>query len=269
MYMVIKMNNLLKEQWFVRLTGSIITIIVSIIIYNIISRLILKGSENSKSKLSSNKRVKTYAKLIRNIIRYTITLIAILIILQINGVNITSMVAGVGVLSLIIGFAIQDALKDIIKGFDIISDSYYQVGDIIKFENITGKVLSIGLKTTKLEDVYTLNIVSIANRKVEQVEIVSSLINIDIPLPYELSINEAESAINIIVNEIKKHDGIDSCEYKGVNDLSDSSIKYQIKVNCNPVNKLQLRRDVLGIIMKSLQKQGINVPYNQIDIHNK
>lgn len=262
-------NELFLNIWFVRIFKSIITIIISLIIYKIITYIIIRSIESKRLKNTSNKRAQTYIKLIKSIIRYTILIICILILLQINGINITSMIAGVGVISIILGFAIQDALKDIIKGFDIISDSYYQVGDVIKFEDITGKVLSIGLKTTKLQDVNTFNIVSISNRKIEEVEVVSNLINIDIPISYDLKVNEAEKAIEKIVVEIKKHSGVDNCEYRGVDDLADSCIKYQIKVYCNPVNKVQIRRDSLGIIMNMLEKQNIKVPYNQIDVHQK
>ena len=172
-------------------------------------------------------------------------------------------------IGIILGFAVQDALKDIIKGIDIIADNYYQVGDVIKYEDITGKVISIGLKTTKLEDVNTFNIVSISNRNIEKVEVVSNLINIDVPISYEVSLDKAEKVINDIVESIKKHEGVNKCEYRGVNDLADSSIKYQIKVYCNPVNKVQIRRDSLRYILVGLDKHHLSVPYNQIDVHQK
>ncbi len=261
------MMNLFKEEWFIRLFGSVLTILISLIIYKTISFIIFKGTAGKR--VSKSKKINTYTRLVRNILRYVIILIDVLIILQIHGINVTSMVAGVGVISIILGFAIQDALKDIIKGFDIISDSYYQVGDVIKYEDIIGKVLSIGLKTTKLEDVNTFNIVSISNRKIEQVEVVSNLINIDVPLSYDLEVKSAINVIDKIVNEIKKHNDVDNCEYRGINDLADSSIKYQIKVYCNPVKKVQVRRDALGIIMTILEKEGIKVPYNQIDVHQR
>ena len=179
------------------------------------------------------------------------------------------MVAGLGIVGIILGFAIQDALKDIIKGFDIISDSYYKVGDVIKFKDVTGKVLSIGIKTTKLEDVNTFNIVSISNRNIEQVEVVSNLINIDVPLPYELNIEGAEKVLNQMVQSIKKLNKVNNAEYRGVNNLADSSIKYQIKVYTDPTNKVQIRRDSLREILLVLEDNNIAVPYNQLDIHKK
>lgn len=258
-------SSILENEFLMRFIKSLISIIVSVIIYNIFVKIISKGSSNK----ASNKKKNTYLKMFKSIVRYVLIVINILIILNIYGINITSMLAGVGIISIIIGFAIQDALKDIIKGIDIIADNYYNVGDVIKYGDITGKVLSIGLKTTKLEDVYTFNIVSISNRNIEEVEVVSNLINIDIPISYDVKLDDAEDAVKDIVETIKNHKNVINCEYRGVNDLADSSIKYQIKVYCNPLDKVQIRRDALRYVLVGLDKHNLSVPYNQIDVHQK
>lgn len=263
------MMSIFNNIWVVRTIWSIVTIIICIIVYNIIVGMFGSRVSSGKIKFLSSKKGKTYFRMLRSIIRYIFIIITFLIILRIFGINITSMLAGVGIIGIIIGFAIQDALKDIIKGFDIISDNYYQVGDVIKFGDITGKVLTIGLKTTRVEDVYSFNIVSISNRNIEQVEVVSNLINIDIPMPYELCVEDSEKAILEIVSSIKECKDVDNCEYRGINDLADSSIKYQIKVYCNPLMKVQIRRDALRCIVVGLEKCGISIPYNQIDVHQK
>ena len=261
------LNDLFSKDWFSKLIESILVIAIAFIIYQVVDIVIQKSFGNRKE--IANKKIKTYIRLIRSIIKYVMIILTILIILQINGINVSSMVAGLGIVGIILGFAIQDALKDIIKGFDIISDSYYKVGDVIKFKDVTGKVLSIGIKTTKLEDVNTFNIVSISNRNIEQVEVVSNLINIDVPLPYELNIEGAEKVLNQMVQSIKKLNKVNNAEYRGVNNLADSSIKYQIKVYTDPTNKVQIRRDSLREILLVLEDNNIAVPYNQLDIHNK
>ena len=43
-------------------------------------------------------------------------------------------------------------------GFNIIVDEYYSIGDVIKIDNIEGKVLEVGLKSTKMKDINTNNI---------------------------------------------------------------------------------------------------------------
>lgn len=253
----------------VRCISSIVVILISFCLYHFMNHIVEKQIENGHLKIFTNKKTKTYLRLIRSIIRYSFILITVFVLLEVNGINISSLLAGVGILSIIIGFAIQDALKDIIKGFDILSDSYYQVGDVIQFKDNVGKVLSIGLKTTKLEDVNTMNIVSISNRNIEHVEVVSHMINIDVPFPYEVKLKDAEEILGMIVEEIGKKSNIEKCEYRGVNRFDDSSIAYQIKVYCNPVEKVQVRRDSLRVVLDIFEKNNISIPYQQIDIHRK
>lgn len=262
-------SKYLNNALLIMIVKSLVSVLISIIIYNVFVTIIGSGINKVDFGKLSIKKKTTYLKMLKSIVRYVLIVINILIILNIFGINITSMLAGVGIIGIILGFAIQDALKDIIKGIDIIADNYYQVGDVIKYDDITGKVISIGLKTTKLEDVNTFNIVSISNRNIEEVEVVSNLINIDIPISYDVKLKDAEEAVKDIVEAIKKHKNVINCEYRGVNDLADSSIKYQIKVYCNPLDKVQIRRDALRYVLVGLDKHNLSVPYNQIDVHQK
>ena len=93
--------------------GPIIIILVSILLYNIISTLLSKTTIKGKTELEKKKR-KTILLLLNNIMKYFIAIIAILMILNIYGINTTSILAGLGIVGVVIGLALQDALKDII-----------------------------------------------------------------------------------------------------------------------------------------------------------
>ena len=258
--------DFMSRMLHTKIVNSIIIVMLCFLIYRVISYLL--SDKNKNLKLFTSNRSKTYLKMIKSMLRYIFIIITILILLQINGINVSSMLAGVGIASVIIGFAIQDLLKDIIKGLDIISDQYFQVGDVIKYHNMEGKVLAIGLKCTKLRDLRTTNIVSISNRNIEEVEVVADFIDVFVPLSYELKISKAENIINEILLELKKLKLVNNAEYKGVSKLDESSINYHIKVYCDSINKLQANRDTLRTILLSLEKNNINIPYKQIDIHN-
>ena len=130
-----------------------------------------KSSGKKPVKRISVKRKRTYMRMLKSIICTVLAVILVLIILQFFGINVSSMLAGVGIASIIIGFALQDALKDIIRGLEIVSSNYYDIGDVIKFGDNLGQVQSINLRTTKIQDVNTMNIVSIATRNFDKVEV--------------------------------------------------------------------------------------------------
>lgn len=262
---IIFLQNLPKTK----IVSSTIVIIISFAIYKLIAHFFIKSEKNAKLNRKLNNKSRTYLKLTTNIIRYVFVIFTILILLQINGIDVSSMLAGVGIVSVIFGLAVQDALKDIIRGFSILSENYFSVGDVVTYNDITGKVLELGLKTTKIKDIATDNIISIANRNIEQIQIVSNSLYVNFPMPYEVSIDKAEKVINEIISFVKTTEFAEDCEYKGVSELADSSIKYLLKVICIPEKRLQARRDTLRSILKVLAKNKIDVPYNQIDVHQK
>ena len=266
------MNNniyIFNNIWLDKLIWSVLTIVISVTIYKIITGVIIKQIENKKIKIFNNKKSKTYIKLIRSISRYIFIIITLLLILQILGINISSIVAGVGVLGVVFGLAIQDWLKDIIRGSSILSDNYFAVGDVVKYKNIEGIVLILGLKTTKIQDLKTSNVISIANRNIDEIEVVSNYIYVKVPMPYEVPLKKAEKAIDDILDLLKSNENIIECKYKGVTELAASSIDYLLEVSCNPLNKNQVKRDTLRTILVGLEKNNIEVPFNQLDIHQK
>ena len=261
-------KDIIENVWVQRIFWSLVTIVISTIIYAIISRALDKH-EKRKTKLLANKKGRTMNRMIKSIIRYILIILDFLIILQIFGIDVSSMLAAAGVAGIIIAFAIKDALQDIIRGFDIISDNYYNVGDVIKIDTIEGKVLTLGLKTTKLEDINTKNVVSIANRNIVQVEVMSEMIDIDVPLPYEVTIPTAEKVMDGIVAELKKQDDVKSAEYRKISNFSASSMDYRVKVYGPPASRPQIRRDSLDTIAKVLARHKISIPYPQLDLHTK
>ena len=262
------------KEWFnsigqTNLIKSAIIVAFSIILYTFIAFLLDRYQKRTKFKLFTSKKSTTYIKLLKSIIRYIFIIVTVLIVLQINGVDVSSALAGVGILGVILGFALQDWLKDIFRGSSILSDSYFQVGDVVKYKDIEGKVIVIGLKTTKIQDLKTSNVISIANRNIEEVQVVSKLNYINIPMPYGVSLEKAEKAIDDIIENIKTNNNVENCRYMSVNELASSSINYLIEVTCEPIYKLQVRRDALRSILEELANNKIEVPFTQIDIHQK
>ena len=226
-------------------------------------------SSKKPNRRISDKRKRTYVRMLKSIIGTILVAILVLIILQILGINVSSMLASVGVISIIIGFALQDALKDIIRGFEIISSNYYDIGDLIKFNDNLGEVQSITLRTTKIQDINTMNIVSIANRNIDKVEVDTGYIYIKVPLPHELKIEKADNIMTEITKRLGKTKLVTSAGYQGLSSIDDSSFDYQVVLTCEPMDRLQARRNALHVIVETLEEAKVDVPYTQLTLHNK
>ena len=261
-------RDILENTWVQRGIWSFVVVLFSGLIYHLVSKF-LSNKEKKNTKILSQKKNKTFIRMLKSIVGYVLGIVTILMVLQIYGINVTSMLAGVGIASIIIGFALQDALKDIFRGFDIITDGYYEIGDIIKYGDNTGQVTSISLRTTKIQDINTGNAVSIANRNIDQVEVVSGDIYLTIPLPYNLSVKKAEAALKPAVDKIKKQDKVKDATLYGLTSIGDSAMNYLIYVSTDPTQKLSVRREALHTIVTTLEDNKITIPYPQLDIHTK
>lgn len=257
------MENFIKIITDSKLLSSAAIIVLTYMIYRILKYFIDKSSNTKKI---SGKRM-TYIKLFMNLLKYVLILISVFIILQLNGVNISSLLTGLGIAGIIVAFAVQDFLKDIISGFNLIADDVFKVGDVVKYNNIEGKVISVGLKNTKIQDIYNNNIFIIANRNILEVVNVSEATDISIPIPYDTEIEEAEYVLNGIIEQIKTFENVKDCVSFGLVNFKESYMEFMIRFYSNPTKKLPIRRKALRLIKITLDKNNIKVPFNQLDVH--
>lgn len=253
--------------------GVVITIIVAFFLYKIIAKVLEKSINHGKDAYEKKKR-RTITKLFQNVAKYLILIIAVLTILSIYGINITSMVAGLGITATIIGLALQDTFKDIINGINIIVENYFIVGDYVEYNGFTGEVIEFGLKSTKIKN-FSGEVIIIANRNIMEIKNLSQesqTIAIDIPLPYEESVEKMEQIIEEdILPKIDKIENVEpnTIKYLGISELADNCIKYMIRYKCNRETQWQARRDALKIIITELKKHKVSVPYPQLEVHNE
>jgi small-conductance mechanosensitive channel len=107
---------------------------------------------------------------IRVLVSVAVFAIAIIVILDNLGVNVTALVAGLGIGGIAIGLAAQGIFSDLFAALAILFDKPFRRGDTIRFDTTTGTVEKIGLKTTRLTSL-TGEQVIMANTKLLEREI--------------------------------------------------------------------------------------------------
>ena len=88
--------------------------------------------------------------LIRVLVSFTLFALALVLILDNLGVNVTALVAGLGIGGIAIGLAAQGIFSDLFAALSIVFDKPFKRGDTIRYDSTTGTVERIGLKTTRL-----------------------------------------------------------------------------------------------------------------------
>lgn len=252
--------------------GPILTILIAYLIYNIVKSVLYKIEDPKKYSGYDLKRRKTVVDLITNFIKIFTIVIVLLVILNLFGINTTSIIASLGVASAVIGLAFQDTLKDVIGGINIIMDNYFIVGDIVKYNDFMGEVISFGFKVTKIKNLNN-EVLTVANRNITQIINLSkekAAVLIKVPIAYEEDIDKVEKVIDKILANISKVEYVDSkaVQYLGVDELCDSSVNLLIKFICERDKQWITKREALKIIKKELDNNGVKIPYQQIEVHN-
>ena len=102
--------------------------------------------------------------IIRLLITIAIFVIAIVVVLDNLGVNVTGLVAGLGIGGIAIGLAAQGIFADLFAAIAILFDKPFRRGDSIRWDTTSGKVEEIGLKSTRVRSITGEEVV-ISNKK--------------------------------------------------------------------------------------------------------
>ncbi len=250
--------------------GLAIIIFTGLAVYKLGNKLIEKIINHGKSAYERKKR-KTIVKLLSNIAKVIVYAFVIFFILDLYGVDTRAIITSLGVASALIGLALQDTLKDIISGIDIILNNYFVVGDIVTYHDFTGEVTEMTLKATKIKKV-TGEVLVVANRNINEIINISQKkadLLIDIPTAYEEKATKVEKAIEEIIVKAKEINGVyPESKYVGISNLGDSAVYYTISIICAQENQWQIKRDILKIIKETYDQKGIKIPYQQVEVYN-
>jgi len=208
------MVDLLADWNLILLIMQVVVIVIaSLILVKIFNRFVRVAEKKIKVKKGRLVNIKRFFQLIV----YSVTVISILWILKID---VTGLVAGLGIGALIIGFALKDIIENWVSGLLIISGKTYTIGDVIRVENLTGVVTDISLRTTKLKT-YERNEIIIPNSTLLKEKITNltsgkreTVASVTFYIDYVFDIEKAKKAIesvlrghpNVIVDEKKRRE---------------------------------------------------------------
>ena len=266
------MKDILDKILIKEIVAPILIIFFSIIIYKIIKNIVTKTFSLKLNKTNAKKQ-ETLIGIINNIIKYFIMIIALIMILNVFGIDTKTLITSLGVVGLVAGLAVQDLLKDIISGVSIIFENQFYVGDTIEVNGFKGEVIHLGIKTTKLKS-YTGEIKIISNRNITEVinySLSNSLAVVNFQVSYEDNTEKVENVLkNLCIKLTKQLDNINGeVQLLGVTKLNDSGVDYRITVETLPLKHFEIEREILKQVKLELEKNNITIPYPQVVIHNE
>jgi len=129
---------------------SVIIVLIGIFVSKGFNR-ILKKAASDKAKTGASPDPSGASSILRHIVKYGIFIICIIMILNIFGINTTSLLAVLGAAGLAVGLALKNTLGNIASGIILVFLGNYRSGEFIEFGSVSGTVKDISLFTTILE----------------------------------------------------------------------------------------------------------------------
>ena len=220
---------------------------------------------------NKTRKAKTISSLVRSLIKYIAIIVAICAVLILWGVDVIGIIAGVGVLTLIIGLGCQSLIQDVVSGIFIVFDDYFAVGDTVIIDGFRGTIVEVGLKTTKLQD-FGGNIKSITNSSINTVVNMSrlrSVVSVTLSVSYNEDVERVEALIINEIEELKTKipNIIEGPWYKGIDNITASSIDFLVLCFVEEDNRFQVTRDLKREFYLLFKKNNVQIPYTQVTIN--
>lgn len=244
-----------------------VTLLAFYIIYKILKNLL--GRVLTRFELG-----KTVSSFLEMGLKYTLMVFAVVTALGQIGYDITSLIAGLGIAGIAIGFAAKDTLSNIVAGIFIFWDRPFYIGDLVEIEDEYGSVQEITLRTTRIVTPDG-RMVSIPNQNIAANKIISYTmfphlrLDIDVTIGVEEPIEKSRRVMLDIVKGDKRFMD-DPAPVVLVMELGDFYTKIQLRVWLDDtLTHIPVRAELREKIKNAFDAAKIEMPFETIEVLNK
>lgn len=271
-------ESLKLEELGVSLLSKGISLLLLFIFFAIGKRIIdflFKHTIERSIKLSRQApaRQKTITKLLQNILNYALYFLLIYWTLSILGLPISSLLAGAGLAGLAIGLGAQGFLSDVVNGFFILLENQYDVGDSVEIGAVTGKISSVGIRTTQvrgfdgtLHFIPNRNILVVSNKSRGDMRA-----QIDLPIYSWTNLEQMTTVIKEVSAEKATDypDLVGSPDILGLKTTPNGQLIFRIDIFCQNGSQNKVYSDFYQFYQEALLAAGIELANTMTMATNK
>ena len=246
---------------------QIIAIVLMMILITSVFRFIVQHIHPKTNK------GKSALSLLNSAISYITAFVCFFWCLSALGINLTAILASVGIVALIIGFGAQSLVEDLVTGIFLVFEDQFNVGDIIEVGGFRGVVDSIGIRTTAIRDMGG-NIKIINNSDLRNILNRSTALSFAttvVSVSYSTDLEVVEPKIKEYIPTLKSKYPelfIEEPSYLGVQELGDSGVLLKFGARVNEKDIYKAPRILNREIKVFFDKSGIEIPFPQVVVHN-
>ncbi len=245
---------------------QVIAIILMMILATALLRFIVQHIR------AKNPKTKSLLTLINSALSYLAAIIGFFWCLSALGVNLSAILASVGVLALVIGFGAQSLVEDLVTGIFLVFEDEFNVGDIIEAGGFRGTVESIGIRVTCLRDlggnvkiINNSDLRNVVNRSDQ-----ASWASVTVSVAYGTKLSELEPKLAELMPKIRaRHPDVflEDPQYSGVQELGESGVVLRFGGRVDEKNIYSAPRILNGELLAFFESAGVKIPFPQVVVH--
>lgn len=246
---------------------DIIFFVIVVIISMIIARILRSNIRRTfREKISTD-----ILNVLEKIVYYAIIGVGAVSALPQLGVDLTGLLVAGGVLGVVVGFASQSVVSNLVSGLFLIFERPVKIGEQIEVEDISGIVTDIRVLSTTVRT-YDGTYVRIPNEKVFSSNITNYVANPVRRFDYTIGIayeDNTEKALHTILHTVENHPFVLKNPPPNIflDNLGDNSVNIMVRVWVPSVVWYDVRRELLQKIKADLKEANISIPFPQRVIH--
>ncbi len=263
------------------ITTKVVIILTIAIVFNIIQKKIIpraiiaatpKVLEESQDQLAL--RTKTMAYVVIKVVSAIIWIIVLVMVLGAVELDISPLLATLGVASLGLGFAVQNLIRDYLQGFFIVMEDWYRIGDWVTIAGMEGEVEEVGPRRTVLREINgTMHVIPNS-----QIQFASNQtrdwarINLYITVAYKEDISHVYQVIDGVCQELKDDPdfgtNLTTTPFAmRVSDLGDHGVDICIRGYTKPGEQWGLTGELRKRIKNRFDQEGIEIPWPHTKVY--
>ncbi|MDE5860601.1 MAG: mechanosensitive ion channel [Ruminococcus sp.] len=257
-------------KYFTSMMPSVITAVIVLVIGVLISRLIARISAKALRQSTIDSGAKSF---LVSLIRILLYVVVVIMALSVLNVPMSSIITVFGAAGLAVSLALQNCLSNLCGGFIILFSKPFTVDDIIELDGTVGKVDAISILYTKIKT-FDGKTVFIPNGKISDAKIINYTESPErrIDLKFDISYSGDYEKARLVILDILDNDPYVLDTPAPVVRMSahkESSVEIDTLVWVANENYNSVRYSILENVRSAFERENIEIPFNQLDIHIK
>jgi small-conductance mechanosensitive channel len=281
---LVTMGNIDWERitdWLLTHGLRILLILVLVLVADIVLRFVvprvIRGAVcrqmEGKPEEEIEQRIHTLVGVLRGSGRFVLIIWALFTILPELGINVTPVLASVGIAGIALGFGAQSLVKDFLSGLFILMENQYSKGDVVTVAGISGLVEEVGLRRTVLRDLDGIvhhvpnGEIAVASNQTQE----WSRVNMNVSVAYGEDLDKVFEVINRVGNELAADAEFGPLIIKApqvlrVDAFEDSGIAIKILGDTEPIRQWEVMGELRRRLKKAFDEEGIEIPFPHVTL---